>query len=222
MEVHVRPRHLGLTWLTSSHDRSQTRRQRDAGQGWDIVCRTECGAGTHHSVSARRSLGFPVDYLMKIGTLFTNEAPTSTQLCRQYTKFFDMATFARTNTSSIVNPLFLLRCAISIAAAQTTAHFNITAISATNGRSTIECWQITRPFDISHDPGTAGTKSQQLGDLTNMTFTILPPNFDGGLHNAQFVQYVTCPTSCTMSVIPMTYQIRRFRLRRSSSLTAIF
>lgn len=79
--------------------------------------------------------------------------------------------------------------------AQESTHLNITAIGAANGRSTIECWQITRPFDISTDPGTAGTMSQQLGDLTNLTLTILPPKFDGGLHNAPFVQCVTWASS---------------------------
>jgi hypothetical protein len=86
---------------------------------------------------------------------------------------------------------FLLKSSIPTAAGQTAIHFNLTSISAANGKSTIECWQIQKPFDVSTDPGTAGTMSQQLGDLTNLTFTILPPKFDGGLHNAPFVQYVT-------------------------------
>jgi hypothetical protein len=83
---------------------------------------------------------------------------------------------------------FLFQLMFLTAVAQNTTHMNITAIGAADSRSTIECWQITRPFDVSADPGTAGTKAQQLGDTTNLTFTILPPKFDGGLHNAPAVQ----------------------------------
>ncbi|KAL1603599.1 hypothetical protein SLS60_005187 [Paraconiothyrium brasiliense] len=86
--------------------------------------------------------------------------------------------------------------------AQNTTHLNITAIGAADGRSTIECWQITRPFDISADPGTAGTKAQQLGDTTNLTFTILPPKFDGGIHNAPAVQYVAFTSGLAVVTLP--------------------
>lgn len=100
-----------------------------------------------------------------------------------------MATLARTTLTPAWQVVaFLLQLLLFTVAAQDEKHLNITAIGAANGRSTIECWQITRPFDISTDPGTAGTAAQQLGDLTNLTFTILPPQFDGGLHNAPFVQ----------------------------------
>jgi hypothetical protein len=94
---------------------------------------------------------------------------------------------------SFIGLVLLMESLIPTAEAQTATHFNLTAISAANGRSTIECWQIKKPFDVSADPGTAGTMSQQLGDLTNLTFTILPPKFDGGLHNAPFVQYSHLP-----------------------------
>lgn len=100
-----------------------------------------------------------------------------------------MVAFARATINHVAN--FLVYFAWFIVAAQAEEHFNITAIGAANGRSTIECWQIARPFDISTDPGTAGTAAQQLGDSTNLTFTILPPRFDGGLHHAPAVQYVT-------------------------------
>lgn len=97
-----------------------------------------------------------------------------------------MIALVRMTRASVV--ALLLQSLFFIAVAQEERHLNITAIGAANGRSTIECWQITRPFDISTDPGTAGTAAQQLGDLTNLTLTILPPRFDGGLHNAPFVQ----------------------------------
>lgn len=88
----------------------------------------------------------------------------------------------------IIYPTLFLQFLILGAAAQSKERFNLTAIGAANGKSTLECWQIKRPFDVSTDPGTAGTKAQQLGDLTNLTLSVLPPKFDGGLHTAPFVQ----------------------------------
>ncbi|KAF1969176.1 hypothetical protein BU23DRAFT_591730 [Bimuria novae-zelandiae CBS 107.79] len=109
-----------------------------------------------------------------------------------------MGVHARTTLCLIA---FLLQLFLINAAAQE-KHLNITAIGAANGRSTIECWQITRPFDISTDPGTAGTAAQQLGDPTNLTLTILPPKFDGGLHNAPFVQYVAFTSGVAVVSLP--------------------
>lgn len=130
-------------------------------------------------------------YLKSTPTVSTSSLVTTHQpgYCRT---LLLVAMFALVRTTLVNVVAFLLQSMFLIAAAQEERHLNITAISAANGRSTIECWQITRPFDISTDPGTAGTAAQQLGDLTNLTFTILPPRFDGGLHNAPFVQYVTC------------------------------
>ncbi|KAF2265546.1 hypothetical protein CC78DRAFT_460806 [Lojkania enalia] len=100
-----------------------------------------------------------------------------------------------------VSPVLLFQSWIPGAAAQST-HFNLTAIGAANGRSTIECWQIKRPFDVSTDPGTAGSKALPLGDLTNLTLSILPPKFDGGLHNAPFVQFVAFTSGVAVVSLP--------------------
>lgn len=90
--------------------------------------------------------------------------------------------------SFILRIILLLVSLATTAMAHNTERFNVTAIGAVNGSSTIECWQIARPFDLSTDPGTAGTKAVQLGDVSNITLSILPPRFDGGLHRAPFVQ----------------------------------
>ena len=65
---------------------------------------------------------------------------------------------------------------------------NITAISAANGQSIFECWQMDAPFLKSSAPGTDGAVFAQLGDTANATFAVLPPKFNGGLHNAPCVQ----------------------------------
>ncbi|RDA94576.1 hypothetical protein CP533_2451 [Ophiocordyceps camponoti-saundersi (nom. inval.)] len=66
---------------------------------------------------------------------------------------------------------------------------NLTALSASMGKSTIECWQIG-PFVSSNRTGTTGSPSLFLGEVVNATYTVIPPNFDGGLHNAPAFQFV--------------------------------
>lgn len=65
---------------------------------------------------------------------------------------------------------------------------NLTAISAQNGQSIFECWQLEAPFVDSTQAGTDGAVFAQLGNATNASFAILPPKFNGGLHNAPCVQ----------------------------------
>lgn len=93
---------------------------------------------------------------------------------------------------------------------------NISALSASDGESTLECWQMDTPFSISTEAGTAGSASLALGNLyvhafppppttrcavsrthlltlarANLTYSVLPASFDGGLHYAPRPQYVS-------------------------------
>lgn len=63
-------------------------------------------------------------------------------------------------------------------------HLNVTAIGARNGSSTLECWQMAQSFNMSTTPGTSGTAQTALGSVSSLGFTVIPPNFDGGIHNA--------------------------------------
>ena len=72
---------------------------------------------------------------------------------------------------------------------------NITAISAQNGLSVLECWQILPGFTTSSQAGTAGASILQLGNVANMSYSVIPPKFNAGLHNAPTTQYVTSRTS---------------------------
>jgi len=72
---------------------------------------------------------------------------------------------------------------------------NITAISAQNGSSVLECWQILPGFTTSSQAGTAGASILQLGNVANMSYSVLPPKFEAGLHNAPTTQYVMSRTS---------------------------
>ena len=69
-------------------------------------------------------------------------------------------------------------------------HMNITALAGKNGISVLECWQLITPFTVSNTAGTSGTAIQQLGDVANTSYVIIPPKFDGGLHNGPVNQWV--------------------------------
>ena len=68
--------------------------------------------------------------------------------------------------------------------------FNLTAISAANGASILQCWQITLPLGVSSTLGIQGAAVQQLGDINNMTWGSLPGGYPGVPHPAPFVLYV--------------------------------
>ena len=72
-------------------------------------------------------------------------------------------------------------------------YLNLTAIAAKDGKSTLECWQLTKPITVSSTAGTSGTLIQQLGDVSNASYVVLPPKFDGGKHTAPNAQYVFNP-----------------------------
>src|SRR5262249_37645069 len=65
----------------------------------------------------------------------------------------------------------------------TTPSLNPRAISASNGASILECWQLPG-FVFSSVAGTIGALHLFLGDLSNATYTVIPSRFDGGVHNA--------------------------------------
>ncbi|KAF3765042.1 hypothetical protein M406DRAFT_243506, partial [Cryphonectria parasitica EP155] len=81
-------------------------------------------------------------------------------------------------------------------------NLNVTAISAANNASTLECWQMTTPFSISTTSGTAGSASLDLGDVSNLTYTVLPAAYDGGLHNAPHAQWVVFISGLAYITLP--------------------
>ncbi|RCI17271.1 hypothetical protein L249_3153 [Ophiocordyceps polyrhachis-furcata BCC 54312] len=96
------------------------------------------------------------------------------------------AMFASSSSSS---PLLLGFLLASRCTAVDPPSLNLTALSASNGMTTIECWQVG-PFVSSNDAGTSGVPSYFFGDVVNATYSVIPPNFDGGLHNAPSFQFV--------------------------------
>ncbi|KAK8064595.1 hypothetical protein PG994_007233 [Apiospora phragmitis] len=79
---------------------------------------------------------------------------------------------------------------------------NITAIGASGGKSTLECWQLDAPFAVSETPGTRGSAAANLGNVSNFGISVLPANFDGGLHNAPANQWVMFTSGLAHITVP--------------------
>jgi hypothetical protein len=68
--------------------------------------------------------------------------------------------------------------------------FNVTALGAKDGKTTIECWQLANPFLTSSQIGTPGAAQTQLSpSLLNMSYTVVPAGYTPGLHNVPAVQW---------------------------------
>ncbi|CAN8101522.1 unnamed protein product [Discula destructiva] len=109
----------------------------------------------------------------------------------------------------LIGRLPLLFLAAAITAPAVALQLNVTALSAANNASTLECWQIDTPFTVSTQPGTAGSAQLQLGNLSTLSYSVLPAQFDAGVHNAPANQwviflsglaYITLPADKTTSV----------------------
>jgi hypothetical protein len=65
---------------------------------------------------------------------------------------------------------------------------NVTAISALDGASVLECWgPQSRPASF------AVASNFYLGGVSNATYSVIPPYTVVGLHNAPFAEYVLPP-----------------------------
>jgi hypothetical protein len=68
-------------------------------------------------------------------------------------------------------------------------HLTASALVTTpQNTTTIQCWRLSNPFLISTTSGIAGSRALALGNVTNLSYVIQPPRFDGGLHNAPVPQ----------------------------------
>ncbi|KAF5122512.1 hypothetical protein E5D57_012993 [Metarhizium anisopliae] len=91
------------------------------------------------------------------------------------------------------SPLTLASLALPAAAqlsTLTTPYLNLTALTAADGESTLECWQLANPFRQSTESGITGSLQLSLGELANATYSVIPARFDGGFHHAPAFQYV--------------------------------
>ena len=92
----------------------------------------------------------------------------------------------------LFNLKFLLQTTTTTAIAPSPKTLNITTI-ATNAQkeSVIECWELIAPFVASAAAGISGAIFAQLGETGATSYGLIPAEFDGGLHNAPVVQWVS-------------------------------
>ncbi|KAI0179818.1 hypothetical protein GGR52DRAFT_568589 [Hypoxylon sp. FL1284] len=70
------------------------------------------------------------------------------------------------------------------ASAADTIKLNVTAISARDGVSTLECWQMDRPLEIPTQSDLPGSIRGVLSNVSTVTYTVLPPKYDSPVHPA--------------------------------------
>ncbi|KAL2357592.1 hypothetical protein BJ546DRAFT_1058167 [Cryomyces antarcticus] len=91
--------------------------------------------------------------------------------------------------SSTYLPLLILLPALAAAANAT--YLTATAI-VTNGQnhSALECWEFSTPLAVSSDAGTRGVSVFNFAGVTSAVYTVIPPRFNGGTHDAPRPQIV--------------------------------
>ncbi|KAI9834670.1 MAG: hypothetical protein M1826_000072 [Phylliscum demangeonii] len=102
--------------------------------------------------------------------------------------------------------VLLLAPFLLITIAQAPSYLRLTALSAAKRQSTLECWQLTRPFLVSSTAGISGAAVAQLGATESASYGVLPAHFDGGLHRAPVVQYVVILSGVAHITIPNSTQ----------------
>ncbi|EIW78685.1 hypothetical protein CONPUDRAFT_108661 [Coniophora puteana RWD-64-598 SS2] len=78
----------------------------------------------------------------------------------------------------------------------------MTAIVTQNGSSALECWRLSDPFTTSAGAGTAGASTLNINNLANATYTVVPPRFEGGIHNAPYPQLVVFLSGVALVTLP--------------------
>ncbi|KAI1466796.1 uncharacterized protein F4812DRAFT_67217 [Daldinia caldariorum] len=74
---------------------------------------------------------------------------------------------------------------LSSQSSQPASSINLTALSARNSISVLECWQLALPSTRA-----SGFDVLQMGDTANASYYIMPPRFDSGRHPGPARQYV--------------------------------
>ena len=134
-------------------------------------------------------------------------------LFQSFTMFFSVAAVAAAFLLSPL-PAAASPVASALAAYHGPSTLNITSLGHQDGVTTLECWQLDNPFQKTSQIGVPGTLQLQLGDVTNMSYTVVPPKFFPPTHNAPIIQYVYCPRTPNSSSPPSNP-----RFPRSATIT---
>lgn len=87
----------------------------------------------------------------------------------------------------------------NISPRQNAGNSTVLVMSATytnaQNNTAFQCWQMTNPFITSATSGLSGAAVLTFPNVTSLTYTYVPPGFDGGVHTAAVPQYVFIPSS---------------------------
>lgn len=61
-------------------------------------------------------------------------------------------------------------------------------VTNAQNRSAFECWQFSTPLASSSQAGTSGVATFAFTNISTAVYTILPPRYNGGVHNAPVPQ----------------------------------
>lgn len=98
----------------------------------------------------------------------------------------------------IFNLAFLLATHQAVLA----TNLNVTVVGSANGQSRFECWELAAPFISSAQSGIVGTQTTNLGDVTNVTYNVIPAGFDSGVHNAPSFQWAVVLQGLAVLTVP--------------------
>jgi hypothetical protein len=88
-------------------------------------------------------------------------------------------------------PVLSILASLAVVQADSNATYLIApALVTRNNQTVVECWKLTAPFKRSSTPGVNGAQVATLENITDLAYSILPPRYDGGLHNAPVPQLV--------------------------------
>ncbi|KAI0021451.1 hypothetical protein F4780DRAFT_778501 [Xylariomycetidae sp. FL0641] len=103
-------------------------------------------------------------------------------------------------TSSLLPRLLLLAVPLGATAAvveprdSPDLYLNLTTVTGRNGISVLECWQLDTPFStIENVTGAVGAMNLGFGNMTDVSYTIVPVGFVGG-----FVWFLNGPIHITL------------------------
>jgi len=57
-------------------------------------------------------------------------------------------------------------------------------VTNAQNHSALECWEFTSPLNTSSSAGTSGAATFNFVNVEEAEYTVIPPRFDGGTHNA--------------------------------------
>ncbi|KAF2156651.1 hypothetical protein K461DRAFT_234334, partial [Myriangium duriaei CBS 260.36] len=106
--------------------------------------------------------------------------------------------------SSVLSTLLVSLASLGYCSTETndSSYLTTTAIVTHNDSSAFECWKFQNPLLTSSIGGIAGAKSLKFNTTTSTAYTIIPPRFDGGKHNAPVPQLVAFMSGVAHITLP--------------------